>query len=387
MQVFHEASADRALRVLVADDDPVMRTLVRANLEGRFEDVTEAADGQIAWDLLLTSTFDLALIDLSMPGIDGYTLIRCIRSHPRTRHLPIVVITSSTDRASVTAALAAGATSFMTKPINWSFFAHQIDCLLRTDESRSFDRVSRQRAEAVARAKDALIAALAVRVRRQAQRLTQLAETEMRAGDQYTGSATFAGEVLLEALELERVVQDVLPHVRSMTEQIVVDDRLVPVSRIVRRCVEELAALAAEAGVGIEFGGDGAAPRVRCDEAAIGRALSSLLRNAIEFTRPGTVVHVDVDLRPDSALALVVEDAGPGADPEHIALCLMPLDLRGGQGLVGDVHLGLGLPLAKAIAQAHGGTVEVGARPGGGTRASIVLPAEIVEACELDDVA
>ena len=179
MQVLQGGMTGKPVHVLVADDDPVMRALVRANLEGRVDTLSEAADGQQAWDMLLGANFDLALIDLSMPGIDGFALIRCIRSHPRTRHLPVVVITSSTDQSAVRGALEAGATSFLTKPVNWTLFAHQIDYLVRLNQGSSAERTHKQRAEAVARAKDAVIVALAARVREQTRRLVGASELAM----------------------------------------------------------------------------------------------------------------------------------------------------------------------------------------------------------------
>lgn len=380
-------NALRPVRILVADDDPLMRSLVRANLEGRAGEISEASDGQEAWDLLLSERFELALIDLSMPGIDGFALIRCIRSHPRTRHLPVVVITSSSDQAAVTKAFDAGATSFLTKPINWTLFAHQIEYLIRMDQGISISRVTRQRAEAVARAKDAVIAALAARVRDQTQRIVEAAEAEMlRARPASGGHLDFAAHVLADAQAIEEIIGEVLPYVRSMTEQIVVDDRSVPVARLLEACSDRLRAMAEQGDVRISIVPVSPGARVRCDEAAMGRALSNLLRNAVEFTRPGSCVEIRVEMKDDGALAIIIDDEGPGADPAVIARCLMPLDLREGTTLDTHEQAALGLPIAKAIAQAHGGTVEVVPRERIGTRARLILPPEIVEQL-LDDAA
>ena len=91
------------------------------------------------------------------------------------------------------------------------------------------------------------------------------------------------------------------------------------------------------------------------------------------------MVRISVELREDHALSIVVEDEGPGVDPRAIARCLTPLDLREGAALHGEEQAALGLPIAKAIAQAHGGTIEVVSRDRIGARASLILPAEIVE--------
>ncbi len=381
MQVLQCGLRLKAVRVLVADDDPVLRSLVRANLEGRVDGIVEAGDGQEAWDLLLGDSFELALIDLSMPGIDGYALIRCIRSHPRTRHLPIVVITSSTDQTAVRRALEAGATAFLTKPINWTLFAHQIDYLVRLNQGSAAERATKQRAEAVARAKDAVIAALAARVQEQTRRLIAASEMELwRREPGEDRSLDYAASVLSDARAIEEILAEVLPYVRSMTEQIVVDDRPVPVSRLIESCVDRLSGIAKLGDIRVAVGPISGSLRICCDEAAIGRALGNLLRNAIEFTRSGSTVRIGVELKDDNALEITIDDDGPGADPDLIARCLRPLDMREDGDMKGPEQAALGLPIAKAIAQAHGGTIEVFARALGGTRASLIVPAEIVEA-------
>ena len=387
MQVLQGGMTGKPVHVLVADDDPVMRALVRANLEGRVDTLSEAADGQQAWDMLLGANFDLALIDLSMPGIDGFALIRCIRSHPRTRHLPVVVITSSTDQSAVRGALEAGATSFLTKPVNWTLFAHQIDYLVRLNQGSSAERTHKQRAEAVARAKDAVIVALAARVREQTRRLVGASELAMmRSPAGNAAGLDYAAGVLADARAIEEIIDEVLPFVRSMTEQIVVDDRPVSVARLLDTCADRLRREAGQAQVAIEVAPVPSSLRVLCDEVSLGRALTNLLRNAVEFTRPGSTVRVGAEIKQDGALTIFIDDEGPGVDPDVIARCLTPLDLRGGAELKRAEQAALGLPIAKAIAQAHGGTIEVVRRDFVGTRASLLLPADIVEA-PLEDVA
>jgi DNA-binding response OmpR family regulator len=124
-------TCDKAMRVLVVDDDPIFRSLVATKLQRSGHVVEEAGDGAAAWSHASAKPFQLALVDLEMPHFKGIELIRCIRSHPRTCRMPIVVITSRNDAEAVRESLEAGATSFMTKPLNWSMFANHIEFLLR----------------------------------------------------------------------------------------------------------------------------------------------------------------------------------------------------------------------------------------------------------------
>jgi CheY-like chemotaxis protein len=123
------------LNVLLADDDPVFRSLVQSRLMRLDCCLHEAADGSEAWRVVRTHNCDLALVDFEMPGLDGIGLTRCLRTHPQTRHIPIVMCTSRTDGPAILAALEAGVSSFMTKPINWSLFERHLAHLLRISEA------------------------------------------------------------------------------------------------------------------------------------------------------------------------------------------------------------------------------------------------------------
>jgi CheY-like chemotaxis protein len=118
-------------RAIVCDDDPIMRSLIKARLSGLVDEVVDVADGLDAWRLLSTETFHLALIDLMMPGLDGFALIQCVRGHRRTRHLPIVVLSSNDDKHSISRALAEGASSYLTKPLMWSVFSDHVEHIMR----------------------------------------------------------------------------------------------------------------------------------------------------------------------------------------------------------------------------------------------------------------
>lgn len=120
-----------SMQVIVVDDDPIFRSLVSAKLGRLSHNVVEAEDGAAGWQLISAGTFQLALVDLEMPNFKGIELIRCIRSHPRTCRMPIVVVTSRNDAEAVRDSLEAGATSFVTKPLNWSMFSNHIEYLLR----------------------------------------------------------------------------------------------------------------------------------------------------------------------------------------------------------------------------------------------------------------
>lgn len=101
-----------ALRVLITDDSASMRKILKRSLTMsglQFSEIAEAADGAEALHLFEERDFDLALVDLHMPGMNGLALIEALRSRPPLRDMPILVVTSDGSEEHMAAVKAFGA--------------------------------------------------------------------------------------------------------------------------------------------------------------------------------------------------------------------------------------------------------------------------------------
>jgi CheY-like chemotaxis protein len=119
------------LSILAVDDDPIQREFCAVYLAGPQADVTTAGSAEEGLALLETTAFDVALVDVDMPGINGIEMVRRLRADRRFDDLPVMVITGREDILSIDEAYAAGATSFMCKPVNWRLLGHQIRFMVR----------------------------------------------------------------------------------------------------------------------------------------------------------------------------------------------------------------------------------------------------------------
>lgn len=144
-------------RILVVDDEAVTRTISAKVLKDAGFDVSVATDGQSALEALDASTPDVMLLDLMMPGIDGFEVCGRARAMPEGDAISILVMTGLDDVDSIERAYAAGATDFVTKPVTPTLLAHRVRYLhrsarylnqLRQSESRL--RASRRRVERLA---------------------------------------------------------------------------------------------------------------------------------------------------------------------------------------------------------------------------------------------
>jgi DNA-binding response OmpR family regulator len=115
-------------RILVVEDDERIRSSMRLALEGEGYDIDEASSGEEALDRFSAHAPDVALIDLMLPGMDGFECSRAIR---RQSAVPIIIVTARTDTHDVVAGLEAGADDYVTKPFVAKELAARIRALLR----------------------------------------------------------------------------------------------------------------------------------------------------------------------------------------------------------------------------------------------------------------
>jgi diguanylate cyclase (GGDEF)-like protein len=118
-------------RVLVADDSRVARSLLRAQLAARGYEVTEAADGDQALQLARSEAPDVVLLDIELPGEDGFEVLARMKADPELRHVPVVFLTRRTGTDDVVRGLECGAQDYLRKPVEASELVARIHAAVR----------------------------------------------------------------------------------------------------------------------------------------------------------------------------------------------------------------------------------------------------------------
>lgn len=105
------------LKVLIVDDVPLNILLVRKMLSQYTFQIQTASDGQAALDIISSDTPDLVLLDLMMPGVDGFEVIERVRAFEKTKNLPIIILSALNTEADIARGMQLGANDFVNKPI------------------------------------------------------------------------------------------------------------------------------------------------------------------------------------------------------------------------------------------------------------------------------
>jgi two-component system response regulator VicR len=119
------------MRILVADDDQPILDVLAYNLRLEGFDVITAVNGDEAWQLARDACPDLVVLDVMMPERDGLDVLTSLKAHPRTKDIPVVLLTAKTTDADVWQGWRAGADYYITKPFVLDELLHFVELLLK----------------------------------------------------------------------------------------------------------------------------------------------------------------------------------------------------------------------------------------------------------------
>jgi two-component system, sensor histidine kinase and response regulator len=366
---------DQPLRLLAVDDDPIMREFAVAQLSQPGCEIVTAEDGEAAWDILDGDArgFDLVLTDLEMPRLNGFGLLGQIRAGAKFAHLPVVVITTRDDVFAIDRAYELGATSFVSKPVNWRLLGHQLRYVMRTSRMEAEIRAARDEARGAADLRQSLLALLQHETRTPLHGIIGFAELLKNGADDPTTRASHADHVLGAARELNDKLRRVFYYAQLSTGGVTLEPEPAALVHVADQAVRAMRGPAAAANVTLAVETANEPAHAACDLRHLGAALQELLANAIAHSARGG--RVEVTVARDGVFACAsIRDGGQGIAPESLARCLEPF-AQGADPMTRSLEgLGLGLPLARRIVELHGGRLELSSSPSEGTCARILLP-------------
>jgi signal transduction histidine kinase len=176
----------------------------------------------------------------------------------------------------------------------------------------------------------------------------------------------YANDIYDSGQHLLRIINDVLDMSKIGAGKLELHEHLVDVRTAVQTSIALVTPRAVSAGVVITADLPANLPFLLADELRLKQILLNLLSNAVKFTNRLGSATVAATARADGSLALTVSDTGIGMTAAEIAIAL---EYEG---------TGLGLPLARALAELHGGRLEIASTPGHGTTVTVILPASRV---------
>ncbi len=364
---------DEPLRVLVVDDDPILREFACVYLSAPHVTIDTAGDGEEGWERLVSGAYDIALIDIEMPRLDGYGLLARLRGDARLKDLPVIMVTGREDAVSIDRAFDVGANSFTVKPVNWRQLSHHVRYVVRAARHEREARRACEEAVSISRMKSDILTLMRHEFRTPLNVIigfSDLIEKQSLGpigASGYLDHARFvrtAGEGLLGLFSDLMLFSALSSNERELRE-----DDYAP-ETIARRALSEVEHKHGPSSGQCAFQ-EGLT--IVADRDLLERAIVHLLCNAV--VHGGGLAGLSVATAPDGSVVIEVRDHGPGLTEAQVAACLEPFHQQSA-GLARTAGgLGLGLPLAKRVAELHGGSLAIDNAVGGGAAVRITLPA------------
>jgi protein-histidine pros-kinase len=185
----------------------------------------------------------------------------------------------------------------------------------------------------------------------------------------------YGGYINESGRHLQNIINDILDISKIEGGRLELRNEVVSIGETAEACRRIVEAMARAADVSLSVNVSGSLPPIRSDQLRFQQILLNLMSNAVKFTPAGGRVMVSASIEADGAV-IAVEDTGIGMKEEDIAIALEPFrQIDGGLTRRFD-GTGLGLPLAKALVELHGGRLEIQSAPAAGTTVRIRLPSE-----------
>jgi two-component system, sensor histidine kinase and response regulator len=379
------AMKNRRQCLLIVDDEPRNVRLLEGMLYSEPYELLTAHTGPEALDIIQQDPPDLVLLDVMMPGMNGFEVCKHIKSDPEHRMIPVVMVTALSDVSDRIEAMQAGADDFLTKPIDAAELIVRVRSLVRIRELYAeVERVTAQRLRVMAGIAHDIkspLNALMLSMELLAEKLPQDAQL----------SALWAN--INTCVEHIRMLgNDIMQYYQMEAGQFQLNYAHCELSFVIDSVMAVASPIANEKGINLTVE---SVPQLGLDmdQGAITQVLLNLLTNAVKYTNPGGDVKLRVyDLScgdytlpphhyppvlalPTTGIVAEITDTGRGISAEDFGRIFNEFDR-----IKSDEHdvegVGLGLAVSQRLVRLHGGEIWFTSAPGQGSTFSFFLPLE-----------
>jgi signal transduction histidine kinase len=373
--------AEHSARLLIVDDNKVNRLLLSRSVELLGHCVAMVENGRVALDRLRKEPFDLLLLDIEMPELDGFAVLEQLKADLKLRDVPVIVTSSIEGLDNIIRCIELGAEDYLPKPVNQVLLKARIGAILEKKRLRDqlFDEIQEKnrQLELASRNKSQFVSSMSHELRTPLNAIIGL--TEMMV----TNAARFGTEKALEPLKrvnaagahLLGLINQVLDLSKIEAGKLDLNPESVNLVPLIDEVIGTAGQLAEQNKNRLVVEAEQNLGVITVDPMRLRQILLNLLSNACKFTKQGEVtLKARKVVSGSDWIELAVSDTGIGMTPEQQAKLFAEFTQADSLTARRFGGTGLGLSISRKLARMMGGDVTVASEPGKGSVFTVRLP-------------
>lgn len=359
---------DSVTRILIVDDQPANLRVLGSMLGQLGYEIVAASDGPSALKRLTLRPPDLVLLDLLMPGMDGFEVCRRIREKPEFTDLPVIFLSAADEKSLIVRALDCGGVDFVTKPFNQAELMRRVQTHLALKQARD-------RLQQLARDKDELIGILAHDLKNALGSVLMNSQLLQRRTEGDTRLNQLSTQIVDSTDRTLAFVRQFLAN-SAADHSLRIERQRVAVRSLVEDVLDQHQSAAARKQQQLELKTAANLPSplvVFTDAGALRQVLENLISNAVKFSPPQRPIEVTLAADPES-VRIEIRDQGPGFTADDLAKMFRRYQRLSARPTAGEPSTGLGLSISQRLMGLLGGHLDCVSTPGAGATFRVHLP-------------
>jgi signal transduction histidine kinase len=364
-------------KILLVDDNPTNIRVAAKILRQKDYNISFAQSGRDALQKANSVNFDTILLDIMMPGMDGYEVCEKLKSNPVTSQIPVVFLTAKTETENIVRAFELGGADYVTKPFESKELLARVGTQVRLKRSlENLEKVNKDLTEAN-NTKDKMFSIISHDllgpIGNIKESLEVIVSGDVRMDEKNMQS--FLQSVWASVGSSYSLLENLLFWARNQQGRIAYKPKQISLTKLASDTIQLLEGVARQKSIELKsmLGKD---VMVFADKNALKTILRNLMSNAIKFTNANGLIAIDAIERDDGFLLISLTDNGIGMDQITKENLFQKFKNEPRWGTDGEKGVGLGLVITREFVEKHGGTIWVKSEEGRGSTFYFTLPRE-----------
>ncbi|MBN2237206.1 MAG: hybrid sensor histidine kinase/response regulator, partial [Bacteroidales bacterium] len=351
----------REARILIVDDDSLGIRLMRKALEGKGYKIATATTGRNALTKAWANNFDIIILDIKLPDINGFQICEKLKQHPATTNVPVVFLTGLNDHQDVVRGFESGAADYISKPFNADEFNKRVDNQLKVrDYAKNLEETARISQEAKQNI-STFISSLAHELKNPLNSIIGFSEILQGKNITEEEKISYLKHINGSGQDLLHLLNDLIDLSKIEASLIDIHYSTVylngEIKDIMKNYADKLYRVRGEnVKLELDFGNDDPKFTLYTDILRFTQIFNNLIDNAIKYTEEGTI-SIGYQLKSNNKIRFFVRDTGIGISEEDLENSFEEYELAHQKMKVTKAGKGIGLAVSKKLSQLLGGDI------------------------------